>query len=281
MTTKPRAEHDPATLFDLTNRVVIVTGGAGFLGREFGRTLAAAGAHVVVADVDQKAAEAVTRDHSAVSDAEALAVQTDVTNKESVRAMVGMVTDVFGRVDILVNSAALDPKFDPKGAGKHTQDFEGYPLAAWQQSLDVDLTGAFLCAQAVAPIMKKQGSGVIVNISSIYGVVGPDQRLYEKDDGSKGTKPPSYSATKAALDGFTRYLAAYFAGTNIRVNTLTLGGVFNNHDEQFLKRYNVRVPIGRMMKLEEVGGPLLFLVSDASAYMTGANLVVDGGWTAW
>ncbi|MDP3685579.1 MAG: SDR family oxidoreductase [bacterium] len=282
MAAKPSvAQQHPTNLFDLTDRVAIITGGAGFLGKEFGRVLAGAGACVVVADVDQKAAEAVAAELSKTSKAEALAVQTDVTNKESVRALVGMVRDVFGRVDALVNSAALDPKFDPKEAGKHTQDFEEYPLAAWQQSLDVDLTGAFLCAQAVAPILKEQHSGVIVNISSIYGVTGPDQRLYEKDDGTRGYKPPSYSATKAALDGFTRYLAVYFAGTNIRANTLTLGGVFNNHDEQFLKRYNARVPMGRMMKLEEVGGPLLFLVSDASSYMTGANLVVDGGWTAW
>lgn len=265
-------------LFDLTGRVAIVTGGAGFLGKEFARILAEAGAHVVIADVNREAAETVAKQLSKTG---ALAVQTDVTNKESVAAMVGMAKDVFGRVDVLVNSAALDPKFDLKEAGKHTQDFEGYPLEAWQKSLDVDLTGAFLCTQAVTPIMKEQNSGVIVNVSSIYGVVGPDQRLYEKDDGSKGVKPPSYSATKAALDGFTRYLAAYFTGTNIRANTLTLGGVFNNHDEQFTKRYNARVPMGRMMKLEEVGGLLLFLVSDASSYMTGTNLVVDGGWTAW
>lgn len=282
MAPKPRAEHrDRTPLFDLSDRVVVITGGAGFLGKEFGRTLAAAGAHVVVADVDQKAAETVAKEISAVSNVEALAVQTDVTNKESVQTMVGMAKDVFGRVDALVNSAALDPKFDPKESKKHAQDFEHYPLEAWQQSLDVDLTGAFLCAQAVAPIMREQNRGVIVNISSIYGVVGPDQRLYQKDDGSRGVKPPSYSATKAALDGFTRYLAAYFAGTPLRVNTLTLGGVFKNHDEQFTKRYNTRVPMGRMMKLEEVGGPLLFLVSDASSYMTGANLIVDGGWTAW
>lgn len=273
--------HKALEQFSLTNRVAIVTGGAGFLGKEFCRTLAEAGAHVVVADVNQGAAEDIVKNISKAVGVETLAVQADVTNKESVAAMVGMAKDVFGRVDILVNSAALDPKFDPKEAGKHQADFEGYPLAAWQQSLDVDLTGAFLCAQAVAPLLKKQNSGVIVNISSIYGVTGPDQRLYEKDDGTRGYKPPSYSATKAALDGFTRYLAAYFAGTNVRVNTLTLGGVFNNHDQQFTKRYNARVPMGRMMKKEEVGGPLLFLTSDASSYMTGANLVVDGGWTAW
>lgn len=268
-------------LFDLTDRVVMITGGAGFLGAEFSRTLAGAGAHIVVADVNGDAAEKLAQDVSRECSREMLAVQTDVTNKESVGAMVGMARDVYGRVDALVNGAAIDPKFDPKEAGKHAQDFEGTPLAAWQQSLDVDLTGAFLCAQAVAPIMRKQNRGVIVNVSSIYGLVGPDQRLYERDDGTREVKPPAYSATKAALDGFTKYLAAYFAGTNIRVNTLTFGGVYRNHDEQFVKRYAARVPMGRMMSLEEVGGPLLFLVSDASSYMTGANLVVDGGWTSW
>lgn len=269
------------SLFDLTGRVSVVTGGAGFLGKEFSRALADAGAHIVVADVNKREAAALATSLSAKYKQKILAIETDVRDTGSVSAMVGMVQDVFGRIDALVNSAALDPKFDPKEARKHQQDFEGYPLEAWQQSLDVDLTGAFLCAQAVVPIMKKQRRGVIVNVSSIYGLSGPDQRLYEKDHGSRGYKPPSYSVTKAALDGFTRYLAAYFAGTNIRVNTLTLGGVFNNHDEQFTKRYHARVPMGRMMKLEEVGGPLLFLCSDASSYMTGANLVVDGGWTAW
>lgn len=268
-------------VFDLSGRVVLMTGGAGFLGKEFARTLAEAGARVVIGDIDGKAAETVAQHVSKASGIEALAVQMDVTDKESVRSAVALARDTFGRLDGLVNSAALDPKFDPKEAGKHTQSFENYSLAAWQKSLDVDLTGAFLCAQAVAPHFREQKKGVIVNVSSIYGLTGPDQRLYERDDGTKGFKPPAYSATKAALDGFTRYLAAYFAGTNIRVNTLSLGGVFNNHDEQFTKRYNTRVPMGRMMKLEEVGGPLLFLLSDTSSYMTGANLVVDGGWSAW
>lgn len=273
----------PAELFALRDRTILITGGAGYLGTEFARTLTRAGANVVVADISKGAAEVVVRSLGADVPAhgQALAVQTDVTDKESVRAMVGMAKDVFGRIDALVNSAAIDPKFDPKEAGKHADAFESYPLAAWQKSLDVDLTGAFLCVQAVAPILRAQNAGAIVNVSSIYGMVGPDQRLYERDDGTKGYKPPAYSATKAALDGFTRYLAAYFAGTNIRVNTLTFGGVYRGHDTEFTRRYAARTPLDRMMKLEEVGGPLLFLLSDASSYMTGANLVVDGGWSSW
>ncbi len=267
-------------LFDLTGRVVMVTGGAGFLGKEFCQKLATVGAIPVVADIDRDAARAAAE---AITQAgqRALAAEVDVTKKESVAAMVKAVVEAFGRVDALVNNAALDPKFDPRQAGKHAAAFEGYSLEAWQKSLEVDVTGAFLCTQAVAPVMRQQNAGVIVNVASIYGIVGPDQRLYERDDGTRGYKPPAYSATKAALDGFTRYLAAYFAGTNIRANTLTFGGVFKNHDDQFLKRYAARVPMGRMMRLEEVSAPLIFLLADASAYMTGANLVVDGGWTAW
>lgn len=270
-------------IFDLQRQVIVITGGAGFLGREFARTLAGAGAHVVVADLNGGAAETLAAEVAKEYGVGALGFPTDVTQRESVEALVGRTKNVFGRIDALVNGAAVDPKFDPAHANEHAQTFEGYPLEAWWQSLNVDLTGAFLCAQAVAPVFKQQNRGVIVNVSSMYGLVGPDQRLYQKDDPRtpKATKPPSYSATKAGLLGLTRYLAAYFAGTNIRVNTLTLGGVFNNHDEQFLKRYNARVPLGRMMNREEVGGPLLFLLSDASSYMTGANLVVDGGWTSW
>lgn len=273
----------PDERFDLSRRVVILTGGAGFLGTEFAHTLAAAGAHVVVADINGQAAETLAAELARAHRVGALGFPTDVTQKESVAALVERTKNVFGRVDALVNNAAVDPKFDPAHAGEHLQTFEGYPLDAWWRSLDVDLTGAFLCAQAVAPVMRSQNRGVIINVASIYGLVGPDQRLYERDDPQvpKVTKPPSYSATKAALDGLTRYLAAYFAGTGIRANTLTLGGVMHGHDEQFVKRYAARVPMDRMMKLEEVGGPLLFLLSDASSYMTGANLVVDGGWTAW
>lgn len=271
----------PAELFALRDRTVLITGGAGYLGAECARTLAAAGANVAVADVHGHAAESLATEIAAASGAQALGVLCDVTDQSSVTTLVQRVKERFGRIDGLVNCAAIDPKFDPKEAGKHLDAFEFYPLSAWQKSLNADLTGAFLCAQAVAPIMREQNRGVIVNVSSIYGMVGPDQRLYERDDGSRRYKPPVYSATKAALDGFTRYLAAYFAGTNIRVNTLTLGGVYKGHDEEFVRRYGARTPLGRMMKLEEVGGPLLFLLSDASSYMTGANLVVDGGWTAW
>lgn len=266
-------------LFDLKDRVILITGAAGLIGREYVNALASAGASVVVADIDPEKAASVAGE----ANGKTLPVCLDVTQPESVQAMVGKAVDTYGRIDGLVNNAALDPKCDPQHADKHQLTFENFPLMLWQQALDVNITGMFLCAQAVAPQMKKQGNGVIVNISSIYGLVGPDQRLYEKDEPGAALfyKPVTYTVTKSAVLGLTKYLAAYFARQPIRVNTLTLGGVYNDHEEDFLKRYTWRAPIGRMAQPNEYCGALIFLLSEASSYMTGSNLVVDGGWTAW
>ena len=190
----------------------------------------------------------------------------------------------WGRIDGLVNNAALDPKFDSQAAAaRHNAPFESYPLELWNRAIAVDLTGMFLCAQAVAPAMLAHGRGAVVNICSTYGLVGPDQRLYESDDPTAppAFKPVSYSVTKSAALGLTRYLAAYWGGKGIRVNTLTLGGVFNGHSSGFVRRYAARTPMGRMAERSEYTAALVFLLSDASSYMTGSNLVVDGGWTAW
>lgn len=270
-------------LYDLTDRVVIVTGGAGMLGREYAVALAKAGAHVVIADIDAPAAQKLSIELTEHSGVKGLAIETDVSSKPSVQHMVDQTMASFGRVDGLVNNAALDPKFEPGHAGQHVNSFEDYPLDLWNQSLAVNLTGMFLCAQAVARPMLAHGQGVIVGICSTYGLVGPDQRLYEKDDphAPKTFKPVDYSVTKSAVLGLTRYLAAYWAGKGIRVNSLTLGGVFNDHDEEFTRRYSARTPMGRMAEKSEYCGALLFLLSDASSYMTGSNLVIDGGWTAW
>jgi 2-deoxy-D-gluconate 3-dehydrogenase len=185
-------------------------------------------------------------------------------------------------VDVLVNSAALDPKFDPDQLSQQGANaFEDYPLEAWRQALDVNLTGMFLVTQAVVTPMLKIGKGVIINLCSMYGLAGPDQRLYEREGQPRQFKPVTYSTTKAGVLGFTRYLAAYYGDKGIRVNALTPGGVFNAHDDEFTQRYAARAILGRMAQPDEMNGALLFLASDASSYMTGANLVVDGGWTAW
>lgn len=267
--------------FDLTGKVALVTGGAGLLGAEFCRTLAEAGAAVAVVDVNAEAAQKVSRDLVAHA-CQALAVPTDITDPAAVQAMRDRVLDKFGRLDILVNSAALDPKFDPDHHEPGTSGaFEDYPLVAWQQALDVNLTGLFLVCQAVVAPMLAQMNGVIINLCSMYGLVGPDQRLYQRKGQPARYKPVYYSVTKAGVLGFTKYLATYYAGSHIRVNALTPGGVFNGHEEPFLQEYAARSVLGRMAHKDEMNGALLFLASEASAYMTGANLVVDGGWTAW
>jgi NAD(P)-dependent dehydrogenase (short-subunit alcohol dehydrogenase family) len=273
--------------FNLTGKVAIITGGPGLLGQEFCRTLAEAGAAVVVADINAEGVNAVAT-QLIKSGYHALGVATDVTQPDSVQALVQETLSTFGRLDILVNSAALDPKFDPEALAEMAKHgavsgaFENYPLESWKAALDVNLTGMFLCCQAaVAPMLAQGKKGSIINICSTYGLVAPDQRIYQRKGKQTSYKPVYYSVTKAGVLGLTRYLSAYFAGTEIRVNALTPGGVFNNHDEVFLKAYTARTVMGRMANKEEMNGALLFLASDASSYMTGSNLVVDGGWTAW
>jgi len=269
--------------FDLTGRVAVVTGGVGLLGAEFCKTLAEAGAAVAVVDLNGAAAEKVAA--GLVADGyRAQAVPTDITKPDSVNAMVEAVVKEFGRLDILVNSAALDPKFDPDAAAKGIAPgaFEDYPLEQWNAALNVNLTGMFLVTQACVKQMNAQGQkGSIINICSTYGLNGPDQRIYIKDGVRVAFKPVYYTVTKGGVLGFTKYLAAYYASTEIRVNALTPGGVFNNHEEYFVKNYSAKTILGRMAKKDEMNGALLFLASDASSYMTGNNVVVDGGWTAW
>lgn len=267
--------------FKLDGRTVLVTGGAGLLGRQFTRALGQAGANVVVADLDMRAADT----HAKMLQGEgiqALGVKVDVTDPMSISAMVESTIAEFGRLDVLVNSAALDPKFDPENLDAQSANaFESFPLEAWQKAVNVNLTGMFLACQGAARQMVRQNSGVIINICSTYGLVGPDQRLYERPDGPQQYKPVYYSVTKAGVLGLTRYLSTYYAGKPIRVNALTPGGIYNQHDDVFLKGYSARTVLGRMANLDEMNGAIVFLASDASSYMTGANLVVDGGWTAW
>ena len=266
--------------FSLAGRLAIVTGGAGLLGSEFCRTIVDAGGCVIVADLNHGAAEALAAELSQDSDC-ARAASVDITSKESVEALVESAISQHGQIDILVNSAAIDPKFDADHAESHVDAFENFSLEAWNQALDVNLTGTFITSQAVGRRMAGRGKGVIINICSTYGLVGPDQRIYQTEGEIKRYKPVYYSVTKAGILGLTRYLAAYYADTEIRVNALTPGGVFNDHDESFVTAYSYRAILGRMARIDEMNGALLFLASDASSYMTGANLVVDGGWTAW
>jgi NAD(P)-dependent dehydrogenase (short-subunit alcohol dehydrogenase family) len=269
--------------FDLKGRAALVTGGGGLLGREFCRTLAEAGASVAVVDVNEAACRRVS-EGLLKEGYRAGAFPCDIRDASSVGTLIGAVLGEFGRIDVLVNSAALDPKFDAGALreGIAPGSFEDFPLEQWNAALEVNLTGAFLMTQAcVMPMLEQGGRGSIINICSTYGLNGPDQRLYVKDGKRVAFKPVYYTVTKAGILGFTKYLAAYYAGTEIRVNALTPGGVFNDHEEYFVRNYSSHTILGRMARPDEMSGALLFLASDASSYMTGANLVVDGGWTAW
>jgi len=269
--------------FELGGRVALVTGGAGLLGAEFCRTLAEAGAAVMVVDLNQEAAGRVA-EGLRTAGYPARSAAADITDRAAVNDLLAATLKEFGRLDILVNSAALDPKFDPEAVKKGLTPgrFEDYPLELWNAALNVNLTGMFLVTQAcVRPMLDQGRKGSIINICSTYGLNGPDQRIYVKDGTRLAYKPVYYTVTKAGVLGFTKYLAAYYMGTEIRVNALTPGGVFNDHDPTFAANYSAKTILGRMAKKDEMNGALLFLASEASSYMTGGNLVVDGGWTAW
>ena len=269
------------TNFDLSGKTAVVTGGLGLLGKEFSKALISAGANVVIGDIDKTHLSKVKDEiNEQFQESTVSVVQLDVTNNRSISDFLGQIEKNNGGIDILVNSAAVDPKFEKESELSEFTRFENFPLTAWNESLDVNLTGAFQMTQAVCGIMEKIGKGSIINIGSNYGLVGPNQRLYKRKGETKQPyKPVVYSVCKAALIGFTKYLAAYYTGTEIRINMLTPAGVFNNHDDEFVEKYSARTILGRMSEKDEYWGSIVFLASDASSYMTGANLIVDGGWT--
>ena len=270
---------DTIELFDLKGKRAIVTGGAGYLGQQFAKALLDAGAEVALMDFNRELLNEIIYKLGTNGLTE---LHCDITNKNTVSAKVSEYGSK-GNIDILVNGAAVNPKFEPDKAGKvkNMGAFPNYSLKNWQKSLDVNLTGAFLVTQAVCSYMEKTGQGSIVNIASHYGLVGPDQRIYINEDGNQDfVKPVDYSVTKAGILGFTKAIASYYRGTQIRVNALTPGGVYNDNDAEFVKQYSSRTILDRMAEPNEFRGAILFLCSEASSYMTGANLIIDGGWTA-
>lgn len=265
-------------LFDLTGRVAVITGGAGMLGLRHGEAIAEMGGIPVLVDLDAERSVTVAEDLQKRFSTEALGIGIDITQKEDVVRMVSTVMERFGHIDILINNAALTMKGRIETAGEFFAPFEEYPLSLWEAALQVNLTGAFLITQAVGKVMVKQEKGVIVNIASDIGVISPDHRIYE---GQPFNTPIAYPTTKAGIISFTRYLATYWAKKGIRVNAISPAGVYDNHDPEFVRRLTDLIPLGRMAHKDEYKGAILFLVSDASSFMTGANLIVDGGRTCW
>lgn len=270
--------------FDLTGRVAIITGGAGLLGIQHAAAIAEMGGVPVLADVEAATAQVRAAELARAHAVPALGVGVDITDSASVAAMLVAVLKAFGRVDILINNAARNPKVEARPGGPVWSRFENYPMGEWNLDLAVGLTGALLCSQAVGSEMARRGRGVILNIASDLGVIAPDQRLYRQPglpEDQQPVKPVSYSVVKHGLIGLTKYLATYWAAQGVRVNALSPGGVENRQDPAFIARLTQLIPQGRMAKPDEYKAAVVFLVSDASAYMTGANLIMDGGRTVW
>ena len=267
-------------LFDLEGRNIVITGASGLLGSQYANILSSAGANIILLDIDttknEKLKSALVKKYKNKISAYTL----DISNQTEVNKTSKKIIKDFKKIDGLINNAAYTTKGAKEKSDNAFGTFENFPIDIWQKSLDINLSGVFFCSQAFGKIMAKQGKGVIVNIASTYGLVGADQRIYGK---SGLNLPISYAATKGAIVNFTRYLAAYWHGKNIRVNTLSPGGVMDKtyQEKSFIKKYSEKTILGRMANKDEYNGAMLFLISDASSYMTGANLVVDGGWTSW
>jgi NAD(P)-dependent dehydrogenase (short-subunit alcohol dehydrogenase family) len=265
-------------LFSLKGKVAIVTGALGLIGQNHCMALSEAGANVIAADIHEQKCV----DFAAKYLENSIGAFLDVTKKESIVELKEIVLRKYSKIDILVNNAAINDMFEDPKAVTEQSKFENYPLELWQKSIDVNLTGVFLCAQVIGSQMVEQNSGSIINIASTYGITAPDQSIYKDQLGNQSFyKPPAYSVTKGGVIMLTKYLAAYWGQSGIRINTLTPGGVKNAQSDFFIENYSRRTPLGRMADPTEYKGALVFLASDASAYMTGANLVVDGGWTCW
>ncbi len=265
-------------MFSLKGKTAIVTGALGLIGKNHCDALAEAGANVIAADINGEECEKF----AATLKTDSSGFGLDVTDPGSIKKMRDFILEKYGSIDILVNNAAINDMFENPKAAAEQSKFENYPLELWQKSVDVNLTGVFLCSQVLGAVMAEQESGSIINVASTYGITAPDQSLYIDKDGNQNFyKPPAYSATKGAVIMFTRYLAAYWGNKNVRVNTLSPGGVENNQDPHFIKKYSAKTPAGRMALPTDYKGAVVFLAADASSYMTGANLVVDGGWTCW
>lgn len=267
-------------IFDLKDKVAVIAGGNGQLGTQYAKALLKVGARVAIFDRNSEPNDGF-KEITAEEKKSLHLFAVDITKKIEVVQALDEVERLWGTPSILINNAAVDSP--PGSFPEENESFESYSLESWEKVIGVNLTGMFICCQVIGARMAEKKYGNIINISSTYGIVSPNQNIYKyrAENGKPFVKPIAYSVSKSGVLNMTRYLATYWADKGVRVNTLTPGGVYNNQDETFVKNYSALTPLGRMARKDEYNGAILFLASDASSYMTGANLVVDGGWTAW
>jgi NAD(P)-dependent dehydrogenase (short-subunit alcohol dehydrogenase family) len=264
--------------FDVADELVAITGVSGQLGLQYAKTFLGRGARVIGLD---KVESAGARELSRENPTRLLNVTADVTDRQSLAGALAIGTEKFGKAPtVLINNAAIDAP--PSAPIEENGPFESYPEQSWDLVMEVNLKGVFLACQVFGAAMAAAGKGSIINIASIYGMVSPDQSIYDyrRARGETFFKPVAYSASKSGILNLTRYLAVYWAKKYVRVNSLSIAGVFNGQEREFIDAYCGRIPVGRMADKDEYNGAVVFLASAASSYMTGANLVVDGGWTA-
>ena len=269
--------------FRLNNKVAIITGGAGLLGMKYAEAIAEAGGIPVQWDINSQAVQDRSWEVAEKYNVSCLGMNVDITIPENVKNGVNEVLETLHRVDILINNAANDPKVASDQCPAWSR-LENFSLDIWQKDIAVGLTGAFLCCREIGSYMAEHGGGVILNIASDLGVIAPDQRIYRKEDldeNEQPVKPVTYSVVKHGIIGLTKYLATYWAEKKVRVNAISPGGIYTDQPEGFVEKLTDLIPMGRMAQHDEYKAAVLFLVSDASSYMTGANLIIDGGRTCW
>ena len=271
--------------FRLDDRVIIITGGAGLLGRKHAEAVLDAGGIAILLDISQGALDnAVYELNEKYNQDKVRGMLADITSREKLENIRDEILSDYHRIDGLINNAANNPKMEGNADNMGAIQFENFPLQMWMDDMAVGLTGAFLCSQVFGVVMAKQQSGVILNISSDLGIIAPDQRIYRKEglaEEQQTIKPITYSVIKHGLIGLTKYLATYYAEKGVRCNTLCPAGVYNGQDDIFMEKLTNLIPMGRMADKEEYKGTILYMLSDASSYMTGATVIVDGGRTCW
>lgn len=272
-------------LFDLSGKTAVITGGSGLLGYKHAESLMEAGANCVLVDICKDRTMQLAAELTNKFDGTAIGIHADITSKKEVEEMKDIVINHFGNIHILINNAANNPKFEEiEQKNDLSKRLETFSVSNWNADISVGLTGAFICSQIFGTLFAAQHEGVILNISSDLGVIAPDQRIYQQDglaEEEQPTKPITYSVIKTGLIGMTRYLATYWANKGVRCNALVPGGVYTGQNEAFVKKLTNLIPMGRMAEADEYKAAVLFLCSDASKYMTGATLNMEGGRTCW